>query len=61
MPGTLESGTGSLDSDVDILLGGFVDGSDGLLIGRVDSLEGLALDTLDKLVVDEPEGHILAR
>lgn len=52
-PGAVESSSGSLDGDVDILLGGLVDGADDLFVGGVDDLEGLALDTLDELVVDE--------
>lgn len=54
LPGTLEGLTGSLDGNVDILLGSLVDGGNGLLGGRVDGLEGLAIDTLNKLVVNEP-------
>lgn len=54
VPGTLEGGASGLDGDIDILLGGFVDGGDDLFVGGVDGLEGLALDTLDELVVDEP-------
>lgn len=54
MPGTLEGSASGLDGDIDILLGGLVDGGDDLLVGGVDGLEGLALDTLDELVVDEP-------
>jgi hypothetical protein len=41
------------DSNVDILLGGFLDGADNLFVRGVDGLEGLAIDTLDELVVDE--------
>lgn len=55
VPGTLEGSTGSLDGNVDILLGGLVDGSDDLFVGGVDGLEGLALNTLNKLVVNEPK------
>lgn len=54
VPGTLEGGASGLDGDVDILLGGLVDGGDDLFVGGVDGLEGLALDRLDELVVDEP-------
>lgn len=54
VPGTLEGSASGLDGDVDILLGSLVDGGDNLLIGRVEGLEGLTIDTLDKLVVDEP-------
>jgi hypothetical protein len=54
VPGALEGGASSLDGDIDILLGGLVDGGDDLFVGGVDGLEGLALDTLDELVVDEP-------
>jgi hypothetical protein len=53
-PDTVESRTGSLDSDVYILGGGFADGADRLLSGGVDNFELLFLDTLDELVVDEP-------
>ena len=57
MPGTLEGSASGLDGDVDILLGGLVDGGDDLLVSGVGSLEGLALDTLDELVVNEPGGR----
>lgn len=53
-PDTLESLAGSGDGNIDILLGGLVDGADDLLGSGVDDLEGLLLDTLDELVVDEP-------
>jgi hypothetical protein len=54
VPVTLKGSASGLDGDVDILLGGLVDGGDDLLVSGVDGLEGLALDTLDELVVDEP-------
>ena len=57
-PGTLESLAGSLNGNIDILLGGLVDGADDLLGSGVDDLEGLFLDTLNELVVDEPGGVI---
>lgn len=57
-PDTLESLAGSGDSDIDILLGGLVDGADDLLGSGVNDLEGLLVDTLDELVVDEP-GSVL--
>ena len=56
-PRTLEGLAGSCYGDVDILLGGLVDGGDDLLGGRVDDLEGLAVNTFDELVVDEPAGR----
>ena len=52
-PGTLKGITSSLDGDVDVLLGGFADGSDHLLRGGVDRLEFLLLNTLNPLIVDE--------
>jgi len=52
-PGTLESLACSGDSDIDILLGTLVNGADDLLGGRVDGLEGLAVYTLDPFIVDE--------
>ena len=53
-PDTLEALAGSLDGNVDILLGGLVHRDNGLLVGGVDGLEGLAVDALDEFVVDEP-------
>ncbi len=53
-PCCVESRAGSDDSDIDILLGGFVDGADNLLGGWVDDLERLLVDTCDPFVVDEP-------
>ena len=53
-PGALEGLAGGGDGNVDILLIGLMDGSDGLLIGGVDSLEGLTLGTLYEFIVDEP-------
>ena len=45
---------------VDILLGGLVDGADDLLGGGVDDLEGLLVNTRYKLIVDKPgDGHEL--
>ena len=52
-PGALEGLAGGGDGDVDILLGGLLDGADDLFVGGVDDLEGLAVDGLDELVVDE--------
>jgi hypothetical protein len=53
--------SGSGYRDIDILLCGLVDGCDNLLGGWVDRLEGLAVDTLNKLVVDEPvQGRLSA-
>lgn len=46
------------DGDVDILLGGLVDGANDVLSGGVDDLKGLAVDTGDKLVVDEAAGSV---
>ena len=54
-PGALEGFTGGGDGNVDILLVGLVNGSDGLLVGRVNGLEGLALGALYKFIVDEPD------
>lgn len=55
-PLALEGLAGRSDGNVDILLGGLVDGANDLLGGGVDDLESLAVDTLDELVVDEPAG-----
>ena len=55
-PRALESLAGGGNGDVDILLGGLVDGADDLLGGGVDGLESLAIDTFYELVVDEPGG-----
>ena len=41
------------DGDVDILLGGFVDGADDALVGGVDDFKCLAVYTFHELVVDE--------
>jgi hypothetical protein len=46
--------TSSSYRNIDILLGGLMDGADDFLSGRIDRLEGLAIDTLNPLVVDEP-------
>lgn len=54
-PGALEGLAGSRNGNVDILLRSFVNGNNRLLVGGVDGLEGLAFDTLDPLVVDEPD------
>lgn len=53
LPGPVEGGPGSSDSDIDVLLGGLVDGSDGFLVVGVNGLEAAAVDALDELVVDE--------
>jgi hypothetical protein len=60
LPGALICRSGRLDGDVDILLGGLVDGSDDLLVVGVDGLEGLAIDTLDELVVDKPASILVS-
>jgi len=52
-PGTVECLAGSLNGDVDILLGRLLDGCDDIFCGRVNDLEGLAVNGLDELVVDE--------
>ena len=52
-PGTVEGLAGSLNSDVDILLGRLLNACDNLLCGRVDDLKGLSVNGLDELVVDE--------
>jgi hypothetical protein len=57
-PLALECFPGSGDGNVDILLGGLMDGADDGLVGRVDDLEGLALDTLDEFVVDEAVDYV---
>lgn len=54
LPCTLEGGAGSIDGNVDILLGALVDSSDDLFVMGVDGLEGLALNTLNKFIVNEP-------
>ena len=36
-----------------------MNGADYFFSGRVDGLEGLAVDTVDKLIVDEPEWLVL--
>lgn len=56
LPGALDGVAGSLYGDVDVLLGGLVDGDDGLLVVGVYGLEGLAFGTLDELIVDEAAG-----
>jgi hypothetical protein len=42
------------NSNVNVLLGGFVDRGDDLLSGGVDDLELLLVNTLNELAVDEP-------
>lgn len=54
-PLALEGGTGRSHGGIDILLGGFLNGCNGLLVGRVNGFDGLALGSLDVLVVDEPK------
>ena len=54
LPDSLEALARSGHSDVDILLGGFADRGDDLLVGGVDDLELLLVNTLNPLVVDEP-------
>ncbi len=41
------------DGDIDILLGGFGNGADDLLVRRVDDLKGLLVNALNELVIDE--------
>lgn len=53
LPLALKGLAGSLDCNINILLGGFTDGADNLLGTGVDSLEGLLVDALHPLVVDE--------
>ena len=52
-PCGVEGFAGDGDGVVDVFLGGFVDGDDGLLGGGVDALEGLAILAFDELIVDE--------
>lgn len=59
-PFALECFTGGGDSDIDILLGGLMDGDNGLLVGGVDGLECLAVDTFHPFVVDEAVPRLLA-
>lgn len=54
-PLALKGLAGSCDGNVDILLGGFADGGDDLLSGGVDDLKLLLVNTLNPLVVDEPD------
>lgn len=56
-PRTLESLAGSGYGDIDILLGGLLNGYDGLLGGGVDGLEGLAVDSFNEFTVDEPDNE----
>jgi len=53
LPGTVKGLAGTGNGDVDIFLGGFVDGHNGLLGGRVDRLECFAVYAFDEFVVDE--------
>ena len=39
--------------DVDVLLGRFMHGHNGLFVGGIDDFERLAVNTLDELIVDE--------
>lgn len=55
LPCGVEGLAGGGYGDVDILLGGLADGGDDLFGGGVDDLELLLVNTLDPLVVDEPE------
>jgi hypothetical protein len=41
--------------NVDILLRGLVNGADDFFGTRIDGLKGFSVDTLDELVVDEPD------
>lgn len=52
-PRCLKGLAGNGDGVVDIFFCGFVDFADGLLGGWVDGLEGLAILAFDELVVDE--------
>lgn len=52
-PWALECLAGCCYCNIDILLGGLVDGGDDALVGWVDDLKGLAVDTFHELVVDE--------
>ena len=47
--------------NIDIFFGGFVNGCDGLLGGGIDGLEGLAVNAFDEFVVDESDVGFLAR
>lgn len=60
-PWAVEGLAGSSDGNVDILLGGLLDGADDLLGGRVDDVEGLAVDSLHELVVDEADAAVSNR
>lgn len=59
-PFALECFAGGRDSNVDILLGGLMDGDDRLLVARVDGLECLAIDAFYPFVVDEAVPRLLA-
>ena len=50
-PGRFERLSGSLDSSVDVLLGGVREGEEGFASGRVDSVERLLVRGLDPFVV----------
>lgn len=52
-PASLEGLASGGHSDVDILLRGFLNGADDLLVRWVNGLKGLVVDTLDPLAVDE--------
>lgn len=54
LPWALECLAGGRNGNIDILLGGLVDGTDNFFVCGIDGLEGLALDALYKLIVDEP-------
>jgi len=58
-PWALEGFAGGLDGNIDILLGGLLDGAGYALVGGVDDLEGLAVDGLDELIVDKKAGWLL--
>jgi len=52
-PATIESLAGGGHSNVDILLRGFLNRADDLLVRWVDGFKGLVVDTLNPLAVDE--------
>ena len=52
-PWAFEGLAGGSDSNVDILLGSFLNGADDRLVGGVDDLECLVLLRLDEFTVDE--------
>lgn len=53
-PNTFERFAGGFDGDVNVFLGGLVNGHDGFFVMRVDGFEGLAFYTGDEFIVDEP-------